>query len=157
MNYFDLLVRVTAADRIAEISNALLLHLYGYRQSFWVPPTEKKKRDHCELASMTKAMHSVLFFTFRRSTQFSFRKSTRSWSMKLCRESRASLLIKVSIRLKYTSIISDVLIVVPSWRLISLLDASIGRPTVVKSLQRHSTSSGRGCSVCDRKRDNDVN
>jgi hypothetical protein len=49
------------------------------------------------------------------------------------------------------------LIVVPSWRLISLLDASIGRPTVVKSLQRHSTSSGRGCSVCDRKRDNDVN
>lgn len=46
VNYFDLLVRATAAYRIAEISNALLLHLYGYRQSFWDPPTEKYERNY---------------------------------------------------------------------------------------------------------------
>ncbi len=103
------------------------------------------------LASLLASLWmSLIFFgpsLFLLSLHPLLRRSTRSLSMNRWRMSSLSLTDSISILLKYTSIISDVLIVWPSLPLISLVDASIGRPTVLIKRQSTSMSSGLGSTV----------
>lgn len=63
MHYFDPLVHVIVADRIAGISNVLLLHLYEYRRSSSDPQTEKKERESILIYIFLRkcAKHSLPF------------------------------------------------------------------------------------------------